>query len=59
MVCAERGEMTVLIAREQPVDVPPLATADSTVPVFRVVTFWAPALIGLLITKRLRRLRVI
>jgi uncharacterized membrane protein YbhN (UPF0104 family) len=37
----------------------PLATAVSTVLLFRVVTFWAPALIGLLIAKRLRRLRLL
>jgi uncharacterized membrane protein YbhN (UPF0104 family) len=37
----------------------PLASAVSSVLLFRVVTFWAPALVGLLIAKRLRRLRAL
>ena len=37
----------------------PLASALSCVLLFRVVTFWAPALLGLLAAKRLRRLRIL
>ncbi|MCW2548984.1 MAG: integral rane protein [Mycobacterium sp.] len=37
----------------------PLASAVSSVLLFRLVTFWAPALVGLLMAKRLRRLRAL
>jgi uncharacterized membrane protein YbhN (UPF0104 family) len=50
----EAALVAVLVAGRMP-----LASAISSVLLFRVVTFWAPAVAGLVLARRLRRLAVL